>query len=336
MIDIVPSRQALSEALHLAEETLKNIELGELELSSIALKSSRLARLLNDFDYQEIFEYEASGYPVTPGGVEPRVWQLAVIAGRRYTNKLKGETKDHIYVSPIAELESELETAKIGIEAAKDANISVSSANPNQFLHAPSGNTLERGSLRSQAEISARRLAARRGLIHKYVNQKYYELKFSGIAEDIFSRLRERVDLSISTFIPDETKRLTAIYDNLASENSEDWSNAVHSCRRLLQALADKLFPPTTDTIKTVGKKEIVIKMGPDNYINRLIGYIDSKNQSGRFKALVGSDLNFIGDRLDSAFQAAQKGSHSDIIDRNEADRYVVNTYIIVGDVLSL
>jgi len=33
---------------------------------------------------------------------------------------------------------------------------------------------------------------------------------------------------------------------------------------------------------------------------------------------------------------AAQKGSHADIVTKEEADRYVVFTYLIVGDVLSL
>ncbi len=51
MSEAVPlSRKALSEALYLSSEILKNIELSELPLTNIALKASRLARLLNDFD----------------------------------------------------------------------------------------------------------------------------------------------------------------------------------------------------------------------------------------------------------------------------------------------
>jgi hypothetical protein len=44
----------------------------------------------------------------------------------------------------------------------------------------------------------------------------------------------------------------------------------------------------------------------------------------------------FLGDRLDAVFKAAQKGSHADIVTREEADRYVVYTYMIVGDLMSL
>lgn len=60
MENVPPSSKALLEALTLSEELLRNIELNEISLASIALKTSRLARLLNEFDYQRIFEYEAS------------------------------------------------------------------------------------------------------------------------------------------------------------------------------------------------------------------------------------------------------------------------------------
>ena len=43
-----------------------------------------------------------------------------------------------------------------------------------------------------------------------------------------------------------------------------------------------------------------------------------------------------MGERVDSVFRAAQKGSHSTIVTQAEADRYVVYTYLIVGDILTL
>lgn len=81
---IPPTRQALEESLTLSEEILRNVELSELPLANIALKASRLARLLNEYDYQKIMEYEASGYPTSPDGVSPDIWKLAIVAGRIY------------------------------------------------------------------------------------------------------------------------------------------------------------------------------------------------------------------------------------------------------------
>ena len=79
--EIPPSRVALREALALSEEILKNSELNEMRLANIALKASRVARLLNDFSHQRILEYEASGYPSTPDGVPLGRWMPAESKG---------------------------------------------------------------------------------------------------------------------------------------------------------------------------------------------------------------------------------------------------------------
>ena len=104
-----------------------------------------------------------------------------------------------------------------------------------------------------------------------------------------------------------------------------------HRCRRILQDLADVVFPPTEEIRKNNGK---VIKLGKDNYINRILAFVEDTSSSERFNHIVGVQLNFLGDRLDSIFQAAQKGSHNNILDQKEADRYVVYTYLIIGDIL--
>ncbi|WP_110989543.1 hypothetical protein, partial [Acinetobacter baumannii] len=57
---------------------------------------------------------------------------------------------------------------------------------------------------------------------------------------------------------------------------------------------------------------------------------------SKRFEEIVGSHMKYLGERLDAIFQAAQKGSHDIISSREEADRYVIYTYLVIGDILSL
>src|ERR1700730_7457833 len=103
MSDLVPPhRAALVEALELSNDILKNLELSELPLSNIALKASRLARLLNDSDYQQIMECEAGGYPTEPGGVPPHIFQAAVLAGRKLQglNSAK-QLVDQVYLESI-------------------------------------------------------------------------------------------------------------------------------------------------------------------------------------------------------------------------------------------
>lgn len=333
-----PNAKALLEAFELSNELLKNIELSELPLSTIVLKASRLARLLNDFDHQKVFELEASGYPHTPSGMPQEAWELAKIAKRRFFEKDKdGTTKEYSYLESIEELEEMIESSKLRMEAAKDPSVSISSANPHQFVNQGAGNTFERKIIQEQISKSSKRLSSRKSLIYQYVLQKNYELSYSGIASDAFSRIRESVDSTIGTKIPSTVQKFSAIYQNLNSENPEDWSNAVHGCRRILQDLADAVFPSQAiDRTVCINGKDKTIKLGADNYINRLVCYVEDNSSSDRFQQIVGSHIGFLGDRLDSIFQAAQKGSHSTISTRTEADRYVVYTYLAVADILSI
>ena len=131
----------LEEAFNLSEEILKNLELSELPLTNIALKTSRLARLLGDYEYQKIFQYEASGYPTTPDGVNQKIFKLNQKAKRTYFVKVEGNENltEYANLEPIEQYENELATAKESIAYAKDADVSLSSANPAQYVSAPFG-----------------------------------------------------------------------------------------------------------------------------------------------------------------------------------------------------
>jgi hypothetical protein len=324
----------LEQSFTLSEEILKNIELSEIPLTNIALKTSRLARLLNDFEHQKIFQYEASGYPTKPDGVPPNIFELNQKAQRTYFEKNKNdELIEYAKLESIEQYESELASAQDSLHMTADANISITSSNPNQYVHAPSGNTVERRNLRNIISKRSQLISSRKSFIYDYVLEKNYELKYSKFNSDIFSRTQLKVDTVMSELLPDTIKKFTSAYDNLLSENNEDWSNAVHSCRRILQDLADQIYPSTKDKVLKNGKS---IKLGEENYINRLIAYIDNHSSSKRFEEIVGSNLKYIGERLDSIFNAAQKGSHKVISTQDEADRYVIYTYLLVGDILKL
>jgi hypothetical protein len=336
--EIPPTPKALDEAMVLSAEILKDIELSSISLAKIALKASRLARLLNQDIPQQIFLYEASGYPSTPDGVAPDVWKLVEMAGRTYqeTDANSKAPRTVAYFESIEQLEELITAAKIGLEAAKDHDVSISSANPNQWIAAPVGNVMERQGLHTRISVSSQRLASRRALIYQYATRRHYELKFSGVAQDVFSRVREEVDFRIGKHVPSAVQKFAAVHDNLISKNPEDWSNAVHSCRRILQDLADAVFPPQTDDrTRSENGKQKHIKLGPDQYVNRLMCFVEDRNSSARFNDLVGSHLGFLGDRLDAVFLATQKGSHSSV-KRDEANRYVIFTYMVVGDILAL
>ena len=108
--------------------------MGQVSLTSAALKASRLARLLNDFDFQKIMKYEASGYPVGADGIlDSEAWELAVLAGRRYES-VDSQTKkqqEYVYVESISALEKDIEIAEASLAAATTHPVQA------QYLGAP-------------------------------------------------------------------------------------------------------------------------------------------------------------------------------------------------------
>ena len=335
---IPPTLKAMQEALELSADLLADIELSRVVPMVAALKASRLARLLNDFDHHQLFQYEAGGYPSSSDGLPPEVWRLAEVAGRIYDQKdpKSGKVKRLAFTESVDHLQERIETEKLALSATADRDISVTSANPHQFVMTPAGNSMERRIILNEIASTTKRLASRRTYIYSYALRRHFELKFSGIAGDVFSHIRNAVDERIGALIPAALQQFVAVHDNLQSENPEDWANAVHSCRRIVQAVADVVLPPSSELcVKETAKGRTEIKLGKENYVNRLMSYVESRSGSERFSDLVGSHLGFLGDRLDAVFRAAQKGSHA-VVTRDEAHRFVVYTYMVVGDILSL
>lgn len=334
------SKSLALEAFDLSSEVLADLELGRLPLSGCVMKAARLARLVGDDDYFLILRNELSGYPSTPKGVPPDVWRLCTLANRvkareKTDDKGKGagDVIETAEIRSIASIEENAATLKMRLSFFQPQPVNISSANPNQYISTPIRDisTEAKIALSYRDEISL--LAARRAFVYDFVLAKHFELRVSSAAEDIFDGYRKRVDDYLGQLVPDELRRLDSIRANIESDNPEDWANAAHSCRRLLQAVADELYPPADQPAKSADGK--TIKVGQENYINRLVMFCENKMSSGVSFKVMSSDLKYIGERLDAVFSAAQKGSHANI-DRSEAERFVIHTYLLIGDVLDL
>lgn len=313
-----------AEALQIADEALRALELGELPLVSVAMRAGRIARLLGESDYERIFQWEVGGYPTTPKGLAPDTWRLAGMANRHYpnTSQTNQEPVTLAYLEAIEVIESAVSTA-----AQRLAFLNATPASKQGFAE-----PLERVGLTQSLERSVKRLAARRSLLYDYLSSRFHQLRYSNITADAFSRLRLRVDARLAAKVPIAVQQFDSVYANLQSSNAEDWSNALHSCRRILENLADALFSPT-DAVRVKGNKTITL--GPANYKNRLICYAEDHSESRTFQAVVGSHLSFLIDRLDALFDATNKGTHTTVA-HADADRYVIYTYVVIGDLLSL
>lgn len=320
-----------SETVQLAEEILRNIELGEVPLQNIVLKCARLARITGNQRAMNLFHYELAGYPKdNSGSILSEAFSLARFANRIfYDQKRNAEV---MFPETVAEIESEFETAKTQMSVAFDRDISVASSNPNQYVMSPIGNSLERYGLRQTIAEKSKKLNQLKIAYYNYVLGVYYELKFGNLAEGIFEKRKLLLDKYLSSNLPETLKKFVSVYENLRSENKEDWANAVHSCRRIMKDVADFLYPPSEEEIEVGGKK---YKLDSGRYIMRLKQYIKQKTTSERFNEIIGSHLDYIGDRIDAIYSASTKGSHTKV-KREEAERYVIYLYLILGDILNL
>jgi hypothetical protein len=165
------------------------------------------------------------------------------------------------------------------------------------------------------------------GALHAYGMQVYQELRFGAAVETAFDVVRSRVDASIAQLVPNAPPMLAAALENAASENSEHWAGAAGTCRRLLKVAADTLRPP--------GPPVDGHDMTDALYINRLADWIGHRQASKTARDLAKADLNYLGHRLDAINNAGSKGAHATVT-REDASRFIVGTYLLLGDILAL
>jgi hypothetical protein len=323
------------EIIELTETILKNIERQEFPLSNIVFRCARLARITNNQAAIDWFKYEQSGYPESPGGgIEARAFELARFGNRTFVKKEKGEqSKEYMFPQTVAEIESELDAAKEQMKVAHDHDIAISSANPEQFVMPHYGNTLERNKLKETIVEKSKKLNQIKSAYYNYVLGVYYEMKFKGITEDIFQKRKLIVDKALSQHLPGAMEKFVVVYENLKSDKPEDWSNALTSCRRIIKDIADLLFPPSTDEIEIEGGEKL--KLDDEHYIARIKEFVKKNKSSKTFEGLLGSQLEFTADRLDAIYKGTNKGTHANVT-QEEAERYVMYTYMLLGDLLSL
>lgn len=324
----------IKECTELSAEILKNFELSEIPVSNIILKCLRLCRLLGDEEGILLFTYESSGYPQK---LTAEPWRIAKLAGRTYWGTKKDELGKDVdcefaKTELVAVMEETIDAQKIRLAAASDPNVSISSANPHQYVSAPSRNSSERVSIVTSITSLENTSQKIRGCLYNYILKIYNKLSYGNIVEEVFTQARITSNNKLAELCPQAIGKFVAVYNNMDSDNAEDWANAVHSCRRILVDLADALFPAQNEPLEVGGK---MIRVGPEQYVNRIIQFISGRSTSKTYKDIVGSDLSSIGKRLDAINDAACKGTHDEIT-KDEASRYIIHTYLLIGDIVAL
>jgi hypothetical protein len=90
-------------------------------------------------------------------------------------------------------------------------------------------------------------------LLHKFVSEVYYEREFAAQAESTFERYKKDVDALIAVYCGDVLSKIPAVIDRLSEGSEEGISQALSTCRRILEAFADAIYPPTDATVELGG-----------------------------------------------------------------------------------
>ncbi len=145
---------------------------------------------------------------------------------------------------------------------------------------------------------------------------------------DHLGGLADQVLLRLADLAPQLRDILYSAFQRLELlQTCEDLAEASLSCRRILKALADVVYPPRKELVQ--GRR-----VTDQEYRNRLWAHI-SDCLSGRGKELLLSDVEDIGARLDKLDALATKGLH-DKVSLSEARRLTLGVIILLYDILTL
>jgi DNA uptake protein ComE-like DNA-binding protein len=115
-------------------------------------------------------------------------------------------------------------------------------------------------------------------------------------------------------------------FKRVSTNKAEEWSQALVTCRRLLEGLADILHPSTNEPTK--GRS-----LDQSQYVNRLWAFMDSSIESEANKELAKSHVDFLGSWMERTNKIAHKGVHAEV-SQLESVKAIFHTYLVLADIL--
>ena len=160
-----------------------------------------------------------------------------------------------------------------------------------------------------------------------HANRLYANLAFGEIPRQHFDLIRNKVDNLLLDICPETIEQFMTAYERLAGGRAEDWSLALTSCRRIIKAVADVIYPPKNE--KVAGRE-----VGDQQYINRIWAFLDENMASSSDKNLAKAHIDYLGSFIEEVNKKSSKGVHS-AVNHEEAVRTVLYTYLTIGDILA-
>jgi hypothetical protein len=298
------------EAFVLARELLEELEYDRLTAGQAVMKTVRLARLLGDSTQTTWLNYESSGYPNDPKA-DPFItatyrWvdvekRQAYWSGAAQIDALAGAVEQQLTGLRVPDVSGEL--AALTIREVRENRTAIA----NQL---------------AQLNIV---VAAIKANAHTVVLGWYHELLFAQRQADLFATVRSEVDALLAPLAGGPLDKIESIYRRLDDGDPEAVAQALVTCRRLIDAVADALYPPSESPIVVDGEERNV---DASHTQNRLHAYVAVRIPSSTRRARLRRSLSDLYDRVSA-------GVHAEV-SIAEARFLFLATYIYLGEVLTL
>lgn len=321
------SGSRLQQARELLESLLTDLETASLPISQNLMKAMRVARLLRDADAQAWLALEIAGYPQGYDSSNLGTCEKYAVAGGR----IAADGRYWLHSLPEAEAgafvtERTLQAIGPGPPLAPVENYLASGAT----MQVMERHNLHLANNRAEYVKAVAFLAAMKTALHSYATDAYLALEFGFMVEDLFTAARSSVDAFVRANCPRAAESLVAINERLSEGDRESRSASLTSCRRLLQAVADSVFPAQeTAYIDLQGKSHDV---GSLQYKNRLLAFLDRSVDSRGSYSILASEVEHVSKRLDAVYEKACKGVHEDV-SPEEARLAVMSTYLVLAEI---
>ncbi|MFI5563350.1 hypothetical protein ACIA2T_29050 [Amycolatopsis japonica] len=302
------SRQ--NEALSLAKDLLADIELTRAPVSKTLMKAMRLARLSRNSEAQVWLGYEINGVPKTSDG---RAWMDK-------TGRWDKQEEEVGYLLSAPALEAHRSSAASVISVMDSTSLSgewvlVANRDRIQNINSYARVVSTVGAILAQVEA----------LIYEFVSETYHELMFSELQASLFEDARAAIDGRLTSLTGDVLRKIDSISERLRDDDEEAISQAMSTCRRLVDAVADGIFP-AHDKPYMIGEQELSVKH--NNVQNRINAYVHRAGIPRERAARIRRSLGDIYGRL----SASVHGN----VSAHEARYLFLGTYVLLGEVLTL
>ncbi|MGF1736852.1 hypothetical protein [Photobacterium satsumensis] len=146
---------------------------------------------------------------------------------------------------------------------------------------------------------------------------------------DSLASLADQVICRLADPAPEIGNKLwSALRTYNRAEVNEDYAQVSASCRRIIEYIADQLFPPQSEDVN--GRK-----MGKGHYKNRLLAFASNERSSSTNIELVAVSIESLAQQLDKLTNLSNKGVHAEVF-KHEAKRCLLRTIMVLDDIISL